>query len=77
MDKQNLLFLGVGIGVILLLKNSLIPTIITPAVENLDAGMDNLADYYVRKEMAWNEFAHNSDTLSEKYDNLLIWLGIR
>ena len=77
MNKQNMLFLGLGIGVILLIKNSIIPTIIKPAVEKIDSGMDAIADYYVKKEMAWNEFAHNSDTLAEKYDNLLIWLGMR
>jgi len=77
MDKKDLLFIGAGIGVILLIKNSIMPTIITPAIENIDSGMDSVADYYVKKEMAWNEFAHNSDTLAERYDNLLIWLGIR
>jgi len=77
MDKETLIFIGLGIGAVLILKNSLMPSIITPAVENIDAGMDNAADYIVKKQMAWNEFAHNSDTLSEKYDNLLIWLGVR
>jgi len=77
MNKQNMFFLGLGLGVIILIKNSGITDLLKKAYENVDKGMDNVADYYVKKEMAWNEFLHNSDTLAEKYDNLLIWLGMR
>jgi len=77
MNNKNLFFIGAGIALILMIKNSIMPNIVEPAIKNIDSGMDTAADYYVKKEMAWNEFAHNSDTLAERYDNLLIWLGIR
>jgi len=75
MNKNNLIYIGIGIGVVLLIKNSIIPKIITPTLENVDVGMDNMADFYVKKEMAWNEFWNNSDTMKERYDNFLIYLG--
>lgn len=69
---------GAGLGAILLLwygVNKIAVPVVSESLENLDTGMDNIADLYVKKEMAWNEFMYNSPTLSEKYDNFLIYLG--
>ena len=74
MNKKDLIYIGVVIAGILILKET-VKKVINPALENVDAGMDNVADYYVKKDMAWNEFLHNSDTLKEKYDNLMTFFG--
>ena len=75
MNKKDLIYIGVIVAGILIFKESVIKKVIAPALKNVDKGMDNTADFYVKKEMAWNEFLHNSDTLREKYDNLMGFFG--
>jgi len=75
-DNKNLLIIGAGAAFIFILKDKLFNNVLEPAMENIDAGMDNTADFYVRKQMAWNEFWNNSDTMQERYDNFMIYLGV-
>ncbi len=74
--KKELIYIGIGLGIVLFLKNSVYKSVVKPALDNVDKGMDNVADFYVQKQMAWNEFWKNSDTLKERYDNFLNFVGL-
>jgi len=77
MNKSDYIFAGVGIGlflVIMKLGKTVIVPAVSEAIENVGSGMDNLADYHVKKEMAWNEIGQ-ADGLVETYNAYMDYLG--
>ncbi len=70
MNKKELIYIGSGFGIIVLigyLVNRFGSPLIKEAIENVDSGMDKIADYYVKKEMAWNAATRDGASLGERY----------
>jgi len=76
-DTKDLVIIG-GAGIIVLIISNFIKKYgvpaISEAVENIDAGADQVADYYVKKQMAWQE-VQEAEGIVETYQAYMRYLG--
>jgi len=77
-NEKNLILAGLfGAGVLVItnfLKKYGLPDLLDEAIENIDTGTDHVADYYVKKQMGWQE-VQEAEGIVETYQAYIRYLG--